>query len=83
MPQFAVPVVVRDFELEGFGSAQAIQSAIEHVAAAQVVAHCRANKVFVVSAENERNAQIKVNQYCRDHHVRAARIDRPIEAEAL
>jgi hypothetical protein len=80
---FAVPIVVRDFEITEFGSEKAIRSAIEHIASAQVVANCRANKVFVVRAESERAAEMIVNQYCKDHDVHAARIDRAIEAESL
>jgi hypothetical protein len=80
---FAVPIVVREFEITEFGSDKAVRSAIEHIASAQVVSNCRANKVFVVHAENERAAELIVNRYCRDHDVHAARIDRAIEAESL
>jgi hypothetical protein len=80
---FAVPIVVRDFENQEFGSGEAIRPGIERIAGAQVVAQCSVNKVFIVSAENERGAQIVVKKYCRDHDVHAVRFDRPIEAESL
>ncbi|MGB6544069.1 MAG: hypothetical protein WA871_07545 [Candidatus Acidiferrales bacterium] len=83
MTKFAVPIVVRDFEVTEFGSETAIRKAIEHIAGAQVVGHCRANKVFIVSAENERAAEALVGRHCKDHDVHAVRIDRPIEAETL
>jgi hypothetical protein len=81
--KFAVPIVVRDFDIKEFGSDTAIRQAIEHIAGAQVVAHCRANKVFIVNADNERVAEMMVKWHCRDHDVHAVRIDRPIEAETL
>jgi hypothetical protein len=80
---FAVPIVVRETEITEFGSERAIRSAIEKIESAQVLAHCRANRVTVVRAVNERMAEMMVNRHCKDNHLHAVRIDRPIEAETL
>jgi len=83
MTKFAVPIVVRNFEIQEFGSDVALRQAIEQITEAQAVSQCRANRVLVVSAENERVAELMVKRHCRDHDVHAVRIDRPIEAETL
>jgi hypothetical protein len=85
MITFAVPVVIRELNLPTAlnGTPEALQKAIEQVLEAQVVANCRANRVFIVSAENERGAELKVNQHCRARGVHAVRIDRPIEATSV
>jgi len=80
---FAVPIVVRTFEMTDFGSEQAMRNAMEQIANAQILDHCRANRVIVVSAENERVAEMLVSRHCKENHVHAIRIDRPIKAETL
>jgi hypothetical protein len=80
---FAVPIVVRTFEWADFDSDQAMRDTMQLLANAQVLHMCRANRVIVVCAENERVAEMLVNRHCKENHVHAIRIDRPIKADTL